>query len=141
RIGSYVGQDPRFSDLEQAYRYCRTIYAGFGMAEDENYWRAFTSRSVRQKEDGSYRLHYDPRLAHGVTSVQRRVDLSPVYEMITCPTLVLRGAASDVLLEKDAKAMTERGPKAQLVTFEGCGHAPALAEEKQIRAVKEFLSG
>ena len=31
------------------------------------------------------------------------------------------------------------GPKADLIEFEGCGHAPALMDEAQIGAVHEWL--
>lgn len=138
RIGSYLGLAPRFADLDQAYRYVRTVYGGFGMTHDED-WRAFTARSMRQNRDGSFSVHYDPGIAAPFKNVPGDIDLWPVYDRITCPTLVLRGASSDVLLEKDAIAMTQRGPKARLVTFEGCGHAPALVEEGQLRVVREFL--
>ena len=35
--------------------------------------------------------------------------------------------------------MTRRGPRAELVEFEGCGHAPALMDEAQIAVVHEWL--
>ena len=55
--------------------------------------------------------------------------------------LVLRGAQSDILRRGDAEAMTRRGPRAKLVEFAGIGHAPALLEENQIAAVRDFLLG
>jgi pimeloyl-ACP methyl ester carboxylesterase len=138
RIASYLGLFQRFSDMEQAIRYCRTVYGGFGLTSDEA-WRKFTERSVVQNEDGSYRLSYDPRIADLFGIIDRDVNLWPIYEMIKCPTLVLRGAQSDVLLEKDARDMTNRGPQAKLVTFENVAHAPALESDAQIAVVKEFL--
>ena len=53
--------------------------------------------------------------------------------------LVLRGAKSDLLLPETAREMTERGPGAELVEFEGVGHAPALMAEDQIAAVRDWL--
>jgi hypothetical protein len=35
--------------------------------------------------------------------------------------------------------MTQRGPKPELVEFEGVGHAPALMAAEQIRVVRDFL--
>jgi hypothetical protein len=35
--------------------------------------------------------------------------------------------------------MTRRGPKAEVVEFEGIGHAPWLMVEDQIKAVRDFL--
>ena len=43
------------------------------------------------------------------------------------PTLVLRGAESDLLLAETATQMTQRGPKPIVLTFPDCGHAPSLA--------------
>ena len=39
-----------------------------------------------------------------------------------------------------ARAMGERGPKAQCVEFAGVGHAPTLIDPGQISAVQLFLS-
>lgn len=138
RIGSYLGQVQRFADMDQAYRYCRTVYAGFGLESEEG-WRGFTQRSLRQQSDGSYVLHYDPAIGDMFKQVQSDINLWPFYDLIRCPTLVLRGAQSDVLTEKDAEAMTQRGPKATLVTFPHVGHAPALESAEQIKVVTEFL--
>ena len=61
------------------------------------------------------------------------------YDAITRPTLLLRGAESDLLSHDTALAMTQRGPKARLVEFEGVGHAPTLVAANQIEAVAAFL--
>jgi pimeloyl-ACP methyl ester carboxylesterase len=62
-----------------------------------------------------------------------------VWDAIRCPTLVVRGKESDLLLRETAEEMTRRGPRAQLVEFDGIGHAPALMAEDQIAIVREFL--
>jgi pimeloyl-ACP methyl ester carboxylesterase len=54
--------------------------------------------------------------------------------------LLLRGKQSDLLDIDTATQMTERGPKARLVEFEGVGHAPTLIAEEQIRTIEDFLS-
>jgi pimeloyl-ACP methyl ester carboxylesterase len=71
--------------------------------------------------------------------VKDDIDLWPVWDAIKAPTLVLRGADSDLLRSADAAAMTERGPRARLVEFPGIGHAPALMAEDQITAIEDFL--
>ncbi len=35
--------------------------------------------------------------------------------------------------------MTQRGPKARLVEFEGVGHAPTFVKPDQVAAVTSFL--
>jgi hypothetical protein len=39
-----------------------------------------------------------------------------------------------------ADAMCKRGPKADLATFEGIGHAPALMSSEQIETVAQWLA-
>ena len=53
--------------------------------------------------------------------------------------LVLRGAQSDVLLQTTAAAMTQRGPRARLVEFDGIGHAPTLVAADQVEVVRQWL--
>jgi pimeloyl-ACP methyl ester carboxylesterase len=58
---------------------------------------------------------------------------------VACPTLVIRGAQSDLLSKATAEEMTRRGPKAKLVELPGIGHAPTLLHADQIAIVREFL--
>lgn len=138
RIGAYVGKPMRFADLRQVEIYCRQIYSGFGIKRDED-WRAFAANSVKPAGDGSYQLHYDPAIAAPFLNVTGDVDAWKIYDAIHVPTLLIRGENSDTLLKETAEEMTWRGPKAQLVTIAGAGHAPALLEEGQIELVRKFL--
>lgn len=61
------------------------------------------------------------------------------WDIITCPTLVLRGADSDLSLRDTMERMQKRGPRATLVEFSGIGHAPMLMPNDPIRAVKDVL--
>jgi pimeloyl-ACP methyl ester carboxylesterase len=67
------------------------------------------------------------------------IDLWPVWDGVRCPTLVLRGGDSDLLLESTVRRMQDRGPQVELVTFPGIGHAPWLMGAEQIGAVRKFL--
>jgi pimeloyl-ACP methyl ester carboxylesterase len=58
---------------------------------------------------------------------------------VLCPTLVLRGADSDLLSAATALEMTRRGPHARFHEFAGIGHAPTLVQDDQIAVVREFL--
>jgi pimeloyl-ACP methyl ester carboxylesterase len=66
-------------------------------------------------------------------------DLWPLWDAISCPTLVLRGAESDLLAAATAAAMHTRGPKPEVVEIPGVGHAPMLLDESQMAPVIEFL--
>jgi len=64
-----------------------------------------------------------------------------LYDNIRAQTLLTRGAQSDLLAPETALAMTQRGPKARLVEFEGVGHAPTFVSNNQVATVTEFLLG
>ena len=67
------------------------------------------------------------------------IDMWAVYDAIRCPTLVIRGASSDLLARKTAEEMTRRGPKARVVEIPEVGHAPSLMHADQIAVVRDFL--
>ncbi|HET9664136.1 MAG TPA: alpha/beta hydrolase, partial [Burkholderiales bacterium] len=113
--------------------------APFGPLSDEQ-WRHLTVHAARELEDGSWTTAYDPAIGMPFQRPQSDVDLWPYWDAIRCPTLLLRGAQSDLLLEDNALAMTTRGPRARLVQFEGIGHAPMLMAQDQIAVVREFLT-
>ena len=144
RIGEYLGEAPRFADIQQAEQYVRLVSAPFGPLSDAQ-WRHLTVHVTRVAADGMVEFVYDPGIAVPFRQemdsggVGRDVDLWPLYEAIRCPTLVLRGADSDLLTVETAQAMTQRGPRARLVEFAGVGHAPMLMDPAQIEAVVAFL--
>jgi pimeloyl-ACP methyl ester carboxylesterase len=60
---------------------------------------------------------------------------------VSAPTLLLRGAESDLLSRSTAAAMAQRGPRARLHEFAGVGHAPMLVQPDQRAVVRDFLLG
>jgi len=143
RIADYVGQPKRFADLEQATEYVRSISAGFGLTSPDD-WRELTESVVRL--DGSqWMFHYDPAIAEPLkdTSAQSnavaQAKLWQLYDAIKAPTLLLRGAESDLLSRAAAVEMTQRGPRAELVEIQSVGHAPMFFSEEQIAIVRRFL--
>lgn len=140
RIGSYVGKAPVFQSVEQAEQYVRAVSAPFG-PHSEAQWRFLAETWLRKNDDGTWRAHYDPRIAEPFRSAlpEKDLDLWAVYDAVRCPTLVVRGEHSDVLRRDTAQQMTLRGPKARLVEIPGVGHAPTLMHPDQIAIVRDFL--
>ncbi|MFT3665447.1 alpha/beta fold hydrolase [Piscinibacter sp.] len=143
RIGAYVGAPGRWPSVEAAADYLWSISASFGPHTREQ-WLALTRPMLKPCADG-FELHYDPAIAvalRAITPEAARAGeaaLWAAYDALRCPTLLLRGADSDLLSRDTAQAMTQRGPRATLVEFEGVGHAPTLIAPGQIAAVREFL--
>jgi pimeloyl-ACP methyl ester carboxylesterase len=138
RLALYVGKAPPFATFETLEQYLRMVMAPFGALTDEQ-WRHLATHSNRRNDDGSFSLSYDPAIANAFVGPLQDVVLWPVWDAIRCPTLVMRGKESDLLLRKTAEEMTQRGPRAQLVELDGIGHAPALMAEDQIAVVRAFL--
>lgn len=145
RIAGYVGNAPRFADFEAAVDYIARVSATFGLRSRDE-WRELTESVVKREGDG-YVLHYDPKLALPLKAMTPEVAaaseaaLWKLYDRIRCPTLLVRGAESDLLSRETALEMTQRGPRARLVEFAGVGHAPMLMHDEQIAAVRDFLLG
>lgn len=140
RIGEYVGKAPLFASLEEAEKYLRLINASFGKLTDPQ-WRHLTETSVRPRPDGQWEMRYDPAIGEPFRQsfVFADVDLWPIYDAVKCPTLLVRGAESDLLKAATAEAMTARGPKARLAAVPGVGHAPMFSDSFQIGLVRDFL--
>lgn len=139
RIAAYVGKDPRFKTFQEMETYVRTVSAPFGPLTDAQ-WKHLTQHNTRQHADGSWGMNYDPGIALPFQKGPLAdIDLGHYFDAVACPTLLLRGAQSDLLQRETALAMTQRGPRPRLVEFEGVGHAPMLMAEDQITAVREFL--
>jgi pimeloyl-ACP methyl ester carboxylesterase len=148
RIATYLGLNPSFDSEQAASDYLASISTGFGPHTPEQ-WAAL-SRPMLRERAGRWWLHYDPALAVPFKALTELPDgeaaakageaaLWGLYDAIKVPTLLLRGALSDLLTRDTAQEMAQRGPKASCIEFEGVGHAPTLVAADQIAAVRSFL--
>jgi pimeloyl-ACP methyl ester carboxylesterase len=143
RIGGYLGQPAHWATLDEAADALWAISQGFG-AHSRAQWLALTRPQLKPDGDG-FKPHYDPAIAvpfRLITPELARAGEAALwqgYDRITCPTLLLRGADSDLLSPATAQAMTQRGPRARLVEFAAVGHAPTLVQPGQVEVVKDFL--
>lgn len=144
RISQYVGKTGWFATPEKAAEALWLNSTSFGPHTQEQ-WLALSKPMLKPVQDGGWTLHYDPALAVPFAHLtaesvrESEVLLWQLYQHITAPTLLLRGAQSDLLSVETAHAMTQQGPRAQLVQFEGVGHAPTLVADNQVDAVASFL--
>lgn len=140
RIADYVGADPVWASVAEAVAYVRRIGAPFGCLSDEQ-WRHLTETSIIQRADGNWGFRYDPKIGEPFKAgfVAKDVDLWPFYERIGGPTLVVRGAQSDLLTRETWERMGVCGPRAKLAEIPGVGHAPMFLDEAQISVLRDFL--
>lgn len=140
RIADYLGRAPSFANIDEAEKYVRLVGAPFGNLTDAQ-WRRLTETNLRALPGGRFEMLYDPGIAAPFRdSAAEEVDLWRYYDRIRCPTLVLRGAQSDLLTVETAQAMTQRGPRARVIEIADVGHAPVLMDEAQIQMVRDFFN-
>ncbi len=142
RIADYLGRAPKFASLTDAENYIRLVSAPFGALGDAQ-WRELTESNVRPAAGGGFEMRYDPAIATGFrrATADGMIDLWPIYDRLRCPTLVVRGANSDLLTRATVQAMAVRGPRPQIVEVPAVGHAPMFLDAAQIAIVRDFLPG
>ncbi len=144
RIGAYVGRPAHFNSIEQAAEALWAASPTFGPHTPEQ-WLVLSTPMLKRAPQGGWQLHYDPAIAEplrGLTAesvAHGAAGLWQLYDRIDVPTLLTRGAESDLLSAEVAHAMTQRGPRARLVEFAGVGHAPMLVASDQVDCVASFL--
>ena len=145
RIGDYLGLPKRFDNEQEAADYLWSISTGFGPHTPEQ-WLALSRPLLKPAPGGNgLILHYDPALAEpfktmtAESAASGEAMLWQVYDALKCQVLLLRGKDSDLLDAETALAMTQRGPKATLIEFEGVGHAPILNNPTQLEPLTKFL--
>jgi pimeloyl-ACP methyl ester carboxylesterase len=138
RIRTYAGNPAQFDRVSELEQYFRTIYKPYGLLSDEQ-WRRLAESSTRRTAEGRVTPHYDPKMVLQFVHHPADYDQWPAWDAIVAPTLCLRGESSDLLLPPVAQEMARRGPRAEVVTIAGCGHAPALNVPEQLELVARFL--
>ena len=140
RLGSYVQSMPKsFANFYAAEVYFREVLAPFGRLGDTE-WYHLTKHSIARNADGRFRLLIDPGIGRPFQSgFFVNVSMWRQWETIRSRVLVLRGEHSDLLPPDVARSMTQQGPRATLVEFPDCGHAPALMDHRQIGTVVNWL--
>jgi pimeloyl-ACP methyl ester carboxylesterase len=91
------------------------------------------SKNVRQREDGRWYWHWDPRFVSGRfgssdetrSSMVQPNRLADAARALPIPTLLVRGRMSDLLSEEGARELLELVPHAELVDVAGAGHMVA----------------
>lgn len=145
RIAGYVDGAPlRWATLEEAADALWAVSQGFG-PHTRAEWLALCAPQLVDDGHGALVPRSDPAIAlplGAITPELARLGEAAAWQAwdrLRCPTLVLRGAESDILAPATAAAMTQRGPRARVHEFAGVGHAPTLVHADQIEVVRRFL--
>ncbi|MNS75650.1 AB hydrolase superfamily protein YvaM [compost metagenome] len=149
RIGAYLGLPVRFKTFEEGLAYLQTISASFGRHTPEQ-WRELNGailKPVQAAEGMEWGLHYDPALAVPFKETTPEMvqageaALWAMFAAIQGPTLVVRGAQSDLLLRETMAEMQARGKQVSTVEVPDVGHAPTFIDPAQVAIARDFFLG
>ena len=139
RVRAMMAQSPeRIESEEWAVEYIRRA----NPLQDLDLLRARVRHGLKRLPDGGLTWKY----AKGLRDMMREgrrdvVDLWEPLGRIPCPTLIVRGAESDILAPDVAKKMAERLPDGRVVEIAGAGHTvPADRPEEFVAALRAFLA-
>jgi len=121
-IRSFVQQD---DELESVDAFVQRVIS-FNPRRDPVQVRGSIRHNLKQLPNGNWTWKYDKALR----SANRRMQQDPAVserlwgylESLQCPTLVVKGADSDIIAADTAGSMHERIPNGQLTTVENAGH-------------------
>jgi len=145
RIGGYLGVDAKVSSWAEAAQYAAKLNSTAFPAYGEVQWDAFGRRLFEQTADGRFRLAYDPDIAVPFKALDPSAppaDLTPLFVPMATgrPTLLVRGALSDLLDESCVLAMRAMEPLMDYAEVPGVGHAPMLDEPEAVSAIDAWLA-
>ena len=143
RIAAYAGQPVDTPTWDDAVAYARRHNAIALPHYSDADWQAFARRVFREGPNGPV-LDYDPDISVPIRAAGQAAlvpDLWSDFERLATgrPTLLIRGATSDLLDAEIAGRMRARAPEMRYAEVPNVGHAPMLDEPAAKGAILEFL--
>jgi pimeloyl-ACP methyl ester carboxylesterase len=136
RISAVLRARDSFESLEDAYQFARTE----NPRPPETEQRERTRVRLKQRDDGQWVWQHDPALRSRPMPQPDSESQWAALAKISCPTLIVRGAASDVFARATAEQMVRVMPQARWVEIANAGHSPQFDNPSGfLKAVKEFL--
>ena len=143
RIRSYVGRSNTWPTWIHAARAVAEanggVYPDFTLED----WLAMAKRLYRLNSAGRIVLDYDMKIAEPfrVPGNEAGPDMWRALAVLkSVPTLIVRGAKSDVLSAATAARMAETLDDGELVTIAGVGHTPTLGEPEAEAGIDRLLA-
>jgi len=145
RIAAYAGQPVDTPTWAAAADYAKRHNAVALPHYSDADWDAFARRVFREGPEGAPILDYDPDISVPIRAMGAKglvPNLWPMFGRLAKgrPTLLIRGATSDLLSPEIAAKMRKRAPTMAYAEVPGVGHAPMLDEPEAKSAIFEFLS-
>lgn len=141
RIKGYVGQETELGDWDAAIRRLKELFGAALPDLPEERWSELARSHFREGPDGRPALDYDPAIRRPFEQSGDTTDMWPLFGALEkVPTLLIRGALSDILSEATAAAMAAAKPDLIRVEVANRGHAPLLDEPECLAALDDFIA-
>lgn len=136
-----LGREHAFADFAAALAWFRDRHPPMPLLDDTG-WRDFAARTFRQGPDGSWRPHWDVRIAAEAVGAAAGAppDLWPFFRGLgRLPLMLVWGEASALLSAATVAEMQRLRPDMRLASLPGTGHSPTLDEVPVAAALDAFL--
>lgn len=138
-VRRFVATDPALPDLPACVGYLRALLPPMSL-DCEADWQEMARLTYAPAADGRWRPVWDTRIARLLHA--RMPDLWSLFGGLAHMRLLLvRGEASDILLEDTVVRMKAARPDMVVASLPGIGHAPTLLEASVVAALRDFLAG
>ena len=148
RIYAIMRAPPSYANWEEAADTLKRAHAALFPNVPEARWREF-ARALYRERDGRVVGDYDPKFPQAILDgrgtnprdERGAADLWKWFEALKPrPTLVLRGANSDLLTHETLEKMRAAKPDMITVTVPDRAHVPFLDEPEAVEAIDRFLA-
>jgi pimeloyl-ACP methyl ester carboxylesterase len=145
RIAGYAGKSPRPASWSEAAGVVKEINRCAFPDNPDSEWDKWARRAFEPDVDGRLKPRYDPNIAISLQEGKLR-PTSPrarkAFRLLTSqrPTLLVRGALSDLVEARQVAWMRRAAPAMEYVEVPNVGHAPMLTEPVAFEAVAHFLA-
>lgn len=139
-IIDYIKEDRPHDNWDAAVETIKTMLPNLSF-QDEGIWLKMAENTFRKKDDGKLYFDWDVDIAKPLLEPSYAIpDMWPLFRALkNVPTLVLRGAESDILSPDTFARMQEVKPDLIAVEIPRAGHVPTMAEPESREALDAFL--
>ncbi len=145
RIASYAGKGSPLNTWAEATDYIMTVNQYAFPENSMEEWEKWARRAFAENAEGKLVLQYDPNIAlplqNGKLKAKSLIAKLAFRRLArNRPTLLIRGALSDLIEIEQANYMRAVAPAMQYAEVPNVGHAPMLMETVAMDAIRHFLT-
>lgn len=142
-IRKIAGKGGVIRSWADAAQRCRDVNGHVHPKEtSDEFWLAFARRTHRQTGPEAFRSDYDPAILSSLSAGSSPEDRWNAFDLLReIPTLLVRGALSELVTREIADRMRRRKPNLDHVDVPDTGHTPLLTETEALDAIFNWLEG